>query len=377
VTTKLGAALREKFGDPKKLLEALGLDESVLDARKTERPMSTKPTRLAYAVLMNTAAAVNPLLAMDAKVNYAPLVAGLTTKNFKTRKPEIIKQLSAAVKGKLLAGDDGVSMNHVGKMLDHIEKEGGGMTKPETLDESVSPEQHNAMEAASHGHSNLGIPKDVGAEFAKKDDAKDNKTFDAGGLENLKGFMKEKGMSEDDIATGCDMMFKKTVGDAEGGKEDKEGREKDQTAVGDETPEEKAAREKKEGEDKALKDAADKAARDNMVTKDEMTKSISAAVNSARLNDRQTFAALDEVRPYVGELKGMSFDSAEKVYSHALKTLGVKVDGVHPSAFKTILDLQPKPGAKPAQQAHDSAPGAEAVGDFNKMFPGAERIVTA
>jgi hypothetical protein len=371
VTTKLGAALKAKFGDPKKLLEALGLDESVIDARRTESHMSTKPTRLAYAVLMNTARAVNPLLALDAKIDYSPIVAGLTTKNFKARKPEIVKQLGAALKGKL-AIDEGVTMGHVGKMLDHIEKEGGGMTKPETLDESVSPEQHSAMEAAAHGHSNLGIPKEVGAEFAKKDAG--DKTFDAGGMENLKGFLKSKGISDEDIATGCDMMFKKTVGDAAEGEEDKEGREKDQATVGDETPEEKAAREKKEGEDKALKDAADKAARDNMVTKDEMNKSISAAVNAARLTDRQTFAALEDVRPYVGELKGMTFDSAEKVYSHALKTLGVKVDGVHPSAFKTILDLQPKPGAKPARIAQDAGVGAEVVTDFNKLFPGADRI---
>jgi hypothetical protein len=368
VTTKLGAALREKFGDPKKLLEALGLDESVLDARKTESHMSTKPTRLAYAVLMNTARAVNPLLAFDAQVDYAPIVAGLTMKNFKARKPEIVKQLGAALKGKL-AIDEGVTMGHVGKMLDHIEKE--GMSKPESLDESVSPEQHGAMEAAAHGHSNLGIPKDVGKEFA---DADKGKTFDAGGLENLKGFLKSKGVSDEDIATGCDMMFKKTVGDAEAGKEDKEERESAQAAVGDETPEEKAAREKKEGEDKAAKDAADKAARDNMVTKDEMNKSISAAVRASRENDRQTFAALEDVRPYVGELKGMTFDSAEKVYSHALKTLGVKVDGVHPSAFKTILDLQPKPGARPAHVAQDAAIDATARSDFNTMFPGAARI---
>jgi len=77
VTTKLGAALREKFGDPKKLLEALGLDESVLNARKTERSMSTKPTRLGpMPVLMNTARAVNPLLALDAKVGLRAIVAG-------------------------------------------------------------------------------------------------------------------------------------------------------------------------------------------------------------------------------------------------------------------------------------------------------------
>jgi len=34
---------------------------------------------------------------------------------------------------------------------------------------SVSKKQHNAMEAAAHGTSTLGIPKSVGQEFAAAD----------------------------------------------------------------------------------------------------------------------------------------------------------------------------------------------------------------
>lgn len=34
---------------------------------------------------------------------------------------------------------------------------------------SVSKPQHNAMEAAAHGHSTLGIPKSVGQDFATAD----------------------------------------------------------------------------------------------------------------------------------------------------------------------------------------------------------------
>ena len=37
---------------------------------------------------------------------------------------------------------------------------------------SVSKAQHNAMEAAAHGNSTLGIPKKVGAEFVAADAAK-------------------------------------------------------------------------------------------------------------------------------------------------------------------------------------------------------------
>lgn len=36
---------------------------------------------------------------------------------------------------------------------------------------SVSAKQHRAMEAAKHGHSTLGIPQNVGAEFVAADKA--------------------------------------------------------------------------------------------------------------------------------------------------------------------------------------------------------------
>jgi len=48
---------------------------------------------------------------------------------------------------------------------------------------SVSEKQHNAMEAAAHGHSTLGIPKSVGQEFVEADKvAKDAEPRAAGVL---------------------------------------------------------------------------------------------------------------------------------------------------------------------------------------------------
>jgi acyl-CoA synthetase (AMP-forming)/AMP-acid ligase II len=58
------------------------------------------------------------------------------------------------------------------------------------------------MEAAAHGSSTLGIPENVGKEFAEADKGK---TFDA---EPIKALLREKGMGEDDIAKVCDMMPK-------------------------------------------------------------------------------------------------------------------------------------------------------------------------
>lgn len=40
---------------------------------------------------------------------------------------------------------------------------------------SVTPRQHNAMEAAAHGNSTLGIPASVGKEFVAADTAKKKK----------------------------------------------------------------------------------------------------------------------------------------------------------------------------------------------------------
>jgi hypothetical protein len=82
--------------------------------------------------------------------------------------------------------------------------------------------------------------------------------------------------------------------------------------------------------------------------KPEITKAaMDAAINA---NTRRTVALMrgiasaeKAVAPYVGELS-LTFDSADAVYKAALQTLGIDIDGVHPSAFKHILDAQPKPG---------------------------------
>ena len=106
--------------------------------------------------------------------------------------------LDAALKNKLIAKDAEPTMGHVATLLDHIEHVAG-----EGRDESVSPEQHKAMEAAAHGESNLGIPKKVGAEFAKKDDAEDKKFgWDEEKVEGFKKYMRENGVGEDEIDAG-------------------------------------------------------------------------------------------------------------------------------------------------------------------------------
>lgn len=79
------------------------------------------------------------------------------------------------------------------------------------------------------------------------------------------------------------------------------------------------------------------------------------------------------VRPWIGEL-AIAQDSAEAVYRLALDSIGVKHEGVHPSAYRAILEAHPKPGERP--KAPDLALDAAAVSGFAARFPDAARINT-
>jgi hypothetical protein len=364
---KIADELRKKFKSPREAIAALGLDESLLDVKRLALDGARKmPTRLEALALRLTARAVNPLLAFDAKVDYAPVFKGLNTGNFKDRKPKIVTDLKALVKGKTLAADAEVNMGHVAKMLDHLEH----VAEPKSLDESVSEEQHKAMEAAAHGTSNLGIPKDVGKEFSEADKGK---TF----RDAMPAFLREKGMSEDDIAHCMDMF---------------PGEDEMPENALDETPEQKVEREKKEKEaedkkaaDKAAKDEAEKVERergmDKMVTKDAMNAAIKEAVTGAvdteRKNNVATAEARAFVRPWVGDLS-MALDSAEKVFRGAASALGVKnAEKINIEGLRAIIELQPKPGAHPSQHLAQDSAREENSSTFYKMFPDAARITPA
>lgn len=98
---------------------------------------------------------------------------------------------------------------------------------------------------------------------------------------------------------------------------------------------------------------------DKAVPKAAMDAAIAAAVQGVRTGFRQVRAAEQAVMPYVGRLT-TAMDSADEVYRFALGKLGVKLEGVHPSAFPAILAAQPVPGARPKVEprvAADSADG--------------------
>ena len=374
--SKLVAALREKFPTRQKLLEALGVDEALLAdeiarSRKLahdskENVMTTPaPTRIAYLALTRTATAVNPLLAMDAKVDYAPIFKGLTRKTFDAKKlTEAVRQ---AVKGKTIAKDADLGMGHVASMLNHIE---GAAAKEESLDESVSEPQHKAMEAAAHGHSNIGIPKDVGKEFAEADKGK---TFDDAGVGE---FLRGKGVDEETIKSAVDMMFKKSVG---GGADPEKESETDEQRK---AKAEEAELNKERADDAAkAKDEAEEAKRKaedamkGMVSKDEMNAAVKAAVVANDAKNRGIQEAREYVRPWVGDLP-IAMDSATDVLRKTAKMIGIdEADKINDEGLRALIKRHPKIGAKPPQQANDELALDEAARDkLAKKFPGIDQI---
>lgn len=396
--SKLADELRKKFKDPRKVIAALGLDERLLQdatreaaklAMDAARGANMKPTRIEYMTTVGLARAVNPHLAMDAKVNYGPLTAGLTSKNFATRKPQILAGLKTALKGQIIgrdgkiAKDADLDMGHIASMLNHIEHT-AEKGEP-NLDESVSPEQHKAMEAAAHGKSNLGIPEEVGKEFAKADEGK---TF----KDAIPEFLRSKGMSEDDIGA-CMDMFPKSAMDSDPDDPAKKGVEgemrqakRDEKEVEKERADDEAM---KAAADKAAKDeadkkaAADKAAADEaekmkgMVTKDEMAKVVKEAIQANDARHREVAEARDFVRPYVGEMP-IAMDSAEGILRKAASGLGFDTKDINVAGLRALIATKPKIGARPADLGQDSktpiALDSAGMDRLSKRFPGIENI---
>jgi hypothetical protein len=108
-----------------------------------------------------------------------------------------------------------------------------------------------------------------------------------------------------------------------------------------------------------------------------MDAAIKAVVDQERKNQQSIRKAEREVRPWVGDLAMDEAMSSDDVYRIALTTLGVKdIDKIHPSAYSTILQYQPKPGAT----RHHSASGTRVAMDaaaqksFRDRFPDVDRI---
>ena len=256
-----------------------------------------------------------PKLAQDAKIDLSPLVMG------KFNKSAIAIGLQAATAGKLAMDAD---INDVKQLLDAID----GIAVDEWPDEKDEDDKK------------------------KKDDEDDKKAKDKKKAKGAKDEWKDDDDDDDDK--------KKKKEDVAEDEED------------DEDDEEEKKRKKEAAEAAKDKKAKDKAM--DMVTKPAMDAAIAAAVKTATefatLTQREIRDAERAVRPYVGDL-AMAHDSAQAVYTTALKSLGVKIDGIHPSALPTILSMQPLPGVNKKPVVAMDAASAKS---FSERYPDVARI---
>lgn len=291
-----------------------GSDVVVGDAANQEIKMS-KPlvlSRRGVATLGALVAYLKPKLAQDSAFpNLYPVLTGITTKNFKDKKAEIVAGIK---KDSKLAKD--ANLDDLTNLLDALEGT-------------------EVMEGAD-ADPNSGLP------MAKKE--MDEKALDADPIAKLKAFLKGK-VSDADLAA-----IDKIMG---------EGKAADEPPATTGAPKDPA---KDADLDKDKKD---------MVTKPAMDAAIAAATKKATEDAQRSAKDLRDaeraVAPYVGEL-AIACDSGEAVYRQALKMLGVKdIDDVHASALPAMLKMQPVPGQKKTT-APLLAADAAATDSYTKMF---------
>ena len=147
-----------------------------------------------------------------------------------------------------------------------------------------------------------------------------------------------------------------------------------------ETEEEKKARMEKRAADKKAKDEAESTEKDKEKEKEkaedkkamdaQIDRRVAAEVKKIEQRTIDRMRAIQEaeraVRPYVGDIV-IAQDSAEDVYRLALETSGVDLTDVHPSAFRAMIGLLPKPGESRQLMASDSARASSAESFFKKF----------
>ena len=294
-----------------------GPDVVVGDSLPLEiEPMKTKAHPSRMAILAR--GALLAVLGQDSRPDLSPILAGVTAANWKERKPGIVTAIKP-----LLAQD--ADIGSVVKLLDSLdgeEKPSDALSKDDDMDGGMS-DQLDAVDA------------DPIAEC----------------LEMLRGKI-----SDEDLAA-IEAKLRPPAADADEPKD---------PPVAETGAKPEAVAFKPVPPEMSEKD-------DKMVSKPAMDAAIEAARKQAVIDGRTLAREINEaekvVRAYVGDV--VAQDSAEGVYKAALGMLGVKTTGIHPSAFRAVLEAQPKPGAARAPAVAMDAASSAAI---DKQFPHLARL---
>lgn len=83
-----------------------------------------------------------------------------------------------------------------------------------------------------------------------------------------------------------------------------------------------------------------------------------------RENIASLFGAAEVVAPIIGKIDTLAFDSADAIYALALKELNVPIEGIHPSAYKSLLQFANTRKTERVMVAAD----AVAADEFEKRY---------
>lgn len=211
---------------------------------------------------------------------------------------------------------------------------------------------------------NSAIPAGGGKRAPAHDDketemskAKDGRARDEGLMERIKG-----AVSAEDYKALDEFLNAGKAND-----------EEDDKKADDEEADEIA----KKADDEADGEEDDDKASDAGITKAAMDAAIATSVTSAVANERKNQADIREaerfIRPWLGDL-AVAYDSAPDVYKAAIEANGHSVKGVHPSAYRAILEMIPKPGEKQRHATPRHAMDGAKANDFATRFPETARV---
>lgn len=326
-----------------------GTDVVVGDSK--ENLMTTKVlTRKAVLLQGAITAYLRPKLAQDQKIDLMPALTAVTAKNFKGKKPTLVAWLGEVTKGKLAQDAD---LQDLDSFLDAM----GGMNPEEAPADAEMVTTPSSAVPISRSTTSTTVPT--------------TSTTDADPLERIKQFLKGKITDEDmahlDALHGAAEDQIENLGEHAAEDEDDED-DKPPAA----TDRRRGARDRKMGKDQPP-DFEGKPKEPEHVTKGAMDQAIREAVARSVAGHKAMREAERIVRPWVGDL-ALAQDSAEEVYKTALNMLGVKTDGIHSSAFRALLEAQPKPGGNRSKSERRIAQDAAQTKSFAERFPGAARI---
>jgi hypothetical protein len=374
--TPLQAALRDKYGTPDKALEALGLPATLLatDGADPAGPLLTalrrSPKMNATAERVHAAltAILIPHLAADAQMpDLGPVVKGVTRGNLGKSKNAIWARAKVAAKGHLAkdqAGPDDVAI----RILDMIDKQGAAGAEAEAEPVEGQPPADNAPPPAAPPPAAATEPSAAPPPAAAAPKPKPTPAPAEGEAEPV---------TEDGEEHAAQAEILKALGEKLGDDDLAQQVYDICMGTGDQDPPPAAPAPSASADPPPATDEEEAP-----MMKPAMDAAIKTAVTQAKADMRaEAKAALEAraaVRPWVGDVS-VAYDTAQEIYKAALDSLGVKVKGVHPSAYRTILENIPKPGSSKKLAMDGIRPGkarpsGSGKSDLARRFPHAAGI---